>query len=677
MANRTHKTNQKLSQAEYRRHIFDRARGVKDGAASARANLLYGDQPFYKPDRSLGELYEQENSVKNWGNLDSTDRKAYRAAELKEVQRLVKEAVKKHPGAKGEDKNTVDSIVNAYLEGKELPADLSDSARKDWQTILEDSTAAAIEGKELPTRWKSSAQTNADSASTGSVGSTGGAPVIVNGKEKAPGVSSPQAGKVTPLPPRIPSGTSADVTTQGKYERAPSSTGVLVNGAPLEESNTAGKGALRKGQNESLTAAALSAERERKKVQNDMRSDARRLEQEHLDAEDALDARLKERRVRKQAERDAAQQARMDKRYEARMLSGMTDWENLGRDSVKRNFGARAEGESNEDWGARSGAVDAVAKLRNRFATLGVKDTDKNEFYAYNPNRMRDVAGLGKLFDKAVENGSLTDAQIEGINKTLDSYESEGRKTKATIQRNNAMRDAENIRKYREMYGMGDRDVFSDDDVKEFHKETQAANRKEILKNMQVAPGQGGEQGRGTRIADFSDNWMKLINHGFDVSGTFKKAMSDPHNRQAFQKSVASIAMDDPERNDKLDQIRRRFVMNQAMEDAGLGDKVLGSRIDATGMTEAQSDEAAAAAQADVMTQGLPGKSGLPSDYERTLAENIRTNETLTPLQPSAPSQPKAPATSLVPGLLAPRKEEETQQAAKGGMALRPRRRAS
>lgn len=490
---------------------------------------------------------------------------------------------------------------------------------------------------------------------------------ISNGKRRAPASTTSTATGAAPVTSRerqVPIQT--DVTTGSRYNKLSSAdTGVRVNGAPVEVGDTATKSAIKEAQREAATIDALQARRIRQGVQNDMRSDGRRLEQEHLANLDALDANLKARSDRLRAAREAAHKKRMDKRYESRTLTGMSDWENLGRDSTKRDFGARAEGESDESWNARSGAVDAVEKLRKRFADLGVKDADKNEFYAYNPRRMRDVSGLGNLFNKAVESGNLTDAQIEGINKTLDTYEGEGRKTKATLQRNAAMRDAENVRKYREMYGMGDRDVFSDDDVKKFHADRQAASRKEILQNMQVAPGQGDAEGQGQRIRDFSDNWMKLVDNGLDVTGTFKKSMSNEANRKAYQEGIAGIAADDPERADKMDQLRRRFVMNQAMSDAGLTDRMVKP---AEGQT-----------LGSTMASDLPGKTGLIlSDLQ--VAEDNAPNAGVTQGGTDAAKTSGAEAAAApASGALKPRKkkEEDTQQAAKGGMVLRPRRRTS
>lgn len=490
---------------------------------------------------------------------------------------------------------------------------------------------------------------------------------VSNGKQKA--TSQAAATGTAPIAPRrqqVPIQT--DVTTDGKYSKTSASdTGVRANGAPVEAADTATKSAIKEAQRESARTDALQARRVRQRVQNDMQSDGRRLYQEHLANQDALDANMKARSDRLRKEREAAHKARMDKRYESRTLTGMADWENLGRDSAKRNFGARAEGESDESWNARSGAVDAVEKLRGRFAKLGVKDVDKNEFYAYNPNRMRDVSGLGNLFSKAVESGNLTDAQIDGINKTLDMYEGEASKTKATLQRNAAMRDAENVRKYREMYGMGDRDVFSDADVKKFHEDRQFKAREKILREMQVAPGQGGEEGRGQRIRDFADNWMKLVDNGLDVKETFKRAMSYKPDREAYQEGIASIASDDPERADKVDQLRRRFVLNQAMRDTGSYDKVL----------RPEDGQTLGAA----MASDLPGKSGLRSDLQ-VAEDNALDAETkarmagvsqddIDAAKKSGAEAAAAPAADV----LKPRKKEDTQQAAKGGTALRPRRR--
>lgn len=479
---------------------------------------------------------------------------------------------------------------------------------------------------------------------------------VKNGTPKAAASSPQNARAATPaLTPRNAIPTS--VSTVPKYNRVSSDdTGVRVNGAPLESGNTAARSQLRNAQSEALTTEALQRRRNREDLLNEMSSDTRRRFIEKQNVEDQMDAAWKERRDRKRAEREAAQQARMDKRYESRSLTGMTDWKNLGRDSTVRNFGARGAEESDESWNARSAVVGRVEEMRNRLKNMGVKDPEKNEFYANNPNRMRDVAGLTKLFNDAVKSGTLTDAQLDGLEKTLDSYETEGNKTRRRIQAAVAMRDAENVRKYRGMYGMEDTDVFSDDDVKRFHADRQAAERKSILQNMQVAPGQGEEEGRSQRISEFSDNWIKLMNNGLDTGATFRRAMADANSRKAYQESVAGIALDDPERNDKVDQIKRRFIMNQAMEDAGLGDKTLRAQVNVTGLTEEQADAAAASAQARTMSEDLPGTRGLNPVQSVVDTKNVLT----------------APVVALAPR----KRDRETQQVAKGGSVLRPRRRA-
>lgn len=669
------------SKREYQQHIFQLGRGkpgrVDDAGDVAATNWWNANQD------SLSHMYEQEeidiNDAKNakgeayqqfWGS-DKVDRARYRADKQAALKQQFRANLGLHPAFKDKTNKELTDIADAYLKGddfggadqKEIAAalkEVADYTTGDGEVAMSDERTWR---KTYPRKNKKEPASASDTQSTGSRENTA-VPVLQNGRNIV-GTETPAGGQstVTLIPPANTS-IKPDLSTNVKNIESPATTSEFsVGNTPVEINNTGAMNNVREAQAIKAKTAATQADRELKQVQTDARSDARRNEQAYMATQDALNANLRERWERQNAELNKRKAARMNKRYESRTLTGMSDWENLGRDSVKRNFGARAEGESDEDWNARSGAVDAVENLRERFATLGIRDADKNEFYAHNPNRMRDVAGLSNLFNKAVENGSLTDAQIEGLNKTLDGYEKEGRVKANKIKKFNAMRDAENVAKYRTMYGMTDTNVFSADDVKAFHESQKKAAFKNILKNMQVAPGQGGEEGRSQRISDFSDNWVKLIDSGFDVDATFRKAMSDQDNNRAFKKSIASIAMDDPERNDKVDQIRRRFVMNQAMQDAGLEDKVLGSRIDATGMTEAQIDEASAAAQADVMTQGLPGKRGLP---------NI--SDTILPKPPPALQQPAAPATSITPGQ---KEEEETRQAAKGGMVIRPKRRVS
>lgn len=677
------------SKREYLQHIFQLARGKPgrgdDAGEVERKNWWNASQG------SMSHMYEQEeidlNGAKDangvayqqfWGS-DETDRERYRTDKQAELKKQFRANLAKHPAFKDKTRKELGDIADAYLAGDDFDGPGAQETAAALKEVADYTTGDGEVSMSDERTWRKSYPRNApaktNDQSADAPAQTGSQTTISNGKQ-TPKKDTTVTGNAPVIPRKKQVPIQTDVTTDSQYNKlSGADTGVRANGAPVEVGDTATMSAIKEAQRESAKTDALQARRIREGVQNDMKSDARRHYQEYLANQDALDANMKARSDRLRKAREAAHKDRMDKRYESRTLTGMADWENLGRDSTKRNFGVRAEGESDASWNARSGAVEAVDKLRKRFDTLGVKDADKNEFYAYNPNRMRDVSGLRNLFNGAVESGNLTDAQIDGINKTLSSYENEGRKTKATIQRNVAMRDAENVRKYREMYGMVDRDVFSDDVVKEFHKDRQAAARKGILQNMQVAPGQGGEEGRGQRIRDFSDNWMKLVDNGFDAAGTFKKAMSNEVNFKAYQDSVAGIALDDPERNDKVDQIRRRFIMNQAMQDAGLDDKVHRVRIDATGKTGDQVNEDAAAAIADEMTRGLPGTYGLRSDIQ--VAEDAAQDAEMA-ARMAGISQYKIDAAKKS-AALKPRKkkeEEDTQQAAKGGMVLKPRRRA-
>lgn len=666
---------------EYQQHIFQLGRGKPgrddDPGEVESKNWWNANQD------SMSHMYEQEeidiNEAKDadgeayqqfWGG-DKADRERYRADKQAELKKQFRANLAKHPAFKDKTRKELGDIADAYLAGDDFTGSDAKETAAALKEVADYTTGDGEVSMSDERTWRKAypRKTTAGKKEPSADGpaKTESQPTVSNGGPKSQAAApAASAAPIAPREQQVP--IQMDVTTTNRYGRlSPSDTGVRANGALVEVGDPATK-AIKEVQRESATTAALKARQIRQGVQSNMQSDARRRYQERLAQQDALDANMKARLDRLRAAREAAHKERMNKRYESRTLTGMSDWENLGRDSTKRNFGARAEGESDESWNARSGAVDAVNKLRERFGKLVVKDVDKNDFYAYNPNRMRDVSGLGKLFNKAAESGNLTDAQIEGINKALDMYEGEGRKTKARIKERVALNNAENIRRYRTMYGLMDRNasgnyIISDDEVKEFHEGKQKAARDEILRGMQVAPGQGDVEGRGERIKQFSDGWMKLMDNGLDVGGTLDRALSDPGTRKAYLDAKASVDLkNDPEAADKLDQIRRRFVMNQAMSDAGLTDRMVKP-------AEGQTLGAA-------MTSELPGTSGLVAASKDT----SDIDELFKPADgvPGTPQDQKSrqPDTN---GLLIPRKnpDENTRQAVKGGNALRPRRRAS
>ena len=671
------------SKREYQQHIFQLARGKPgrddDAGEVASKNWWNANQD------SMSHMYEQEEIDVNgatdvkgdayqqfWGG-DKADRERYRADKQAELKKQFRDNLAKHPAFKDKTRKELGDIADAYLAGDDFDGSGDKETAAALKEVADYTTGDGEVAMSDERTWRKSYPRNASAEtkkpSSAESAKTESPPTVINGKQKSKDAATPAA-PVAPRNQQVP--TQTDITTVGQYNKLSSSdTGIRANGAPVEVGDTATKSAIKEAQRESAMTDALQARRVRQGVQNDMKSDDRRRYQEYLATQDALDARMKARLDRLRAEREAAHKKRMDERYKSRTLTGKSDWENLGRDSTKRDFSARMEGESDASWNARSGAVEAVDKLRKRFAELGVKDADKNEFYAYNPNRMRDVSGLGNLFNKAVERGSLTDAQIDGINKTLDMYEDERDNNKARIKERVALNDAENVRRYRTMYGLTDRNasgnyIISDDEVKKFHGDKQKAARDEILKGMQVAPGQGGAEGRGERIKQFSDGWMKLMDNGLDVEGTLDRALSDPGTRKAYLDAKASVDLkNDPEASDKLDQIRRRFVMNQAMADAGLTDRMVKP-------AEGQTLGAA-------MASDLPGKTGLILSDLQIAEDNVPNAGVSQGDTDAAKTSGAEAAAAQASGALKPhkKKEEDTQQVAKGGMVQRPRRRVS
>lgn len=224
-----------------------------------------------------------------------------------------------------------------------------------------------------------------------------------------------------------------------------------------------------------------------------------------------------------------------------------------------------------------------------------------NKFYANDPNRQKELAALGRLVNAAAEGNTISDAQIEAATKKLDSWQAEADERGARVQSYQNMRNAEQVSNLRRQYGLTDKQAISDKDVMDYHKNQQKAARTEILKGMQVAPGAGPDaqaQGK-SAMTKFSGQWQKLLDSGFDPQAMFAKAMQNADNKKAYMEGMASISSSDPDAADKRDQLRRRFIMNQAMEEHGIK------------QTGGESGQAGAQMAAGTLAQNLPGRKVL------------------------------------------------------------------
>lgn len=219
------------------------------------------------------------------------------------------------------------------------------------------------------------------------------------------------------------------------------------------------------------------------------------------------------------------------------------------------------------------------------------------------------------------------------------------------------------------MYGMGG---VSADKVLAYHNRRVDAERRKILEGMQVAPGltpdgketvptvlgsgPGGTVVEGVKdvnkdmrpaaMAKFSQDWQKLIDTGFDVRKAFEEIQGDKATWDAYQAGLDTIAADDPDRADKRDQLRRRFIVQQAMKQYGIGKEVGGEQGQAGRQITAQpaapdgvaggfrtpaGDGGSAADLGKAMARNLPGRSIL----QPRLAADVEN-----PIQPRQPQQP-------------------------------------
>ena len=669
------KSKKRWTRREYLEHRMDLIRGKdsrhKDNNGPAKSRGLFNltfDQD------SMAEMYE-ENAVRGSEgvplarNADgetytealasgATERENYRNDQDTALKKQFRANIMQHPAFEGMPPSEVANIADRYLKGEdfiESPEfraalkEVSDFTTGDGETYMSDKRTWR-ENYPKTTDKENSAKESSGTTANGTSNET----TVANGSQIGSN-ETPTGTREKPLTPRsssAPSRVPNPTTATSERNSGTTNTGIVVNGLSnnnqtviTDELNEAAQnyaGVLaanaRTAKKDAAAAeAAADLAREKGKIRNQIESDE---ESQRYYAEKAK-------------QREAKRAERMDSRYKSRTLRGKSDWENLGRNAVRRNFDAKGEDESNEDYNKRKGAVDRVEALRRRFTEMMDKNPeDTNAFYANNPNRMKDVRGLSKLFEDAAKSGMLTDAQMDGIENTLTSYQVEADNRRSVIDANIAMNKAENVNRYRKMYGLSD-PAFSDKDVLDFHEARQKEAQKQLLRDMDIFANNTLEND-GTKTTDakaikkFGDQWTALMQSGFDVNKTYREAMEDSTTKAAYKKAVAGIAIDDPDRADKLDQLKRRFVLNQAKKSMGLGDEYTdipstlgnpdekGIDSDEKKLRE-QAEQAArennAKNRATIFSEGLPGAAGLipkkPKDRAEALDMVLRDQENL------------------------------------------------
>lgn len=585
-----------LTKGEYRRHIFDRARG-EHGVKGARS--IYDDDAWIK--RSFAEQYEQDNSKKGWWSLDSTDRANFRARELEKSRKAFRDSLSQHHWAKYRDNvNRFSQLADAYMnqtdaqfEATMAQMGISKSGdRARWRKAMEESLSNAVDGKAMSQNWDDQedlAYSRGDSvqqvASVGERrdgepgGAAGGAPrsgTVISGRAKAPSANAaPATPALTPRnagpPPRIIAG------SMKRHGRVAGQAMNQINEANVRTGNHSAMIHMDQAAASMARDAALRSA-DRAQIQTVLSSltpsEAYELRQNERDRIDQIG---KDRHARQAAEREAAAQRRADKRFADRTLYNEADWKNLGREgSNKADYSDRREGESDQDWAVRNkarqerqGRMDALLK---RLDAMGEQDADKNPFYANDPNKQQNLARLRGLIvgDDGKVRGDITDAQIEGANATLDAWK-KGADEKGARQKAFAdMKQAEEVSRLRNMYGMQLSDGFKAKDVLEFHQAQQAKARKKILEGMQKEGGDHLEDSHNLMVK-FSRGWQKLIDNGFNPTTTFQEAMTKDDMRDAYNARMKELDVNDPDYRDKTDQLRRHFTVQYAMQQAGVG----------------------------------------------------------------------------------------------------------
>lgn len=691
------RTRRRMSRREYNTHIFAKARGAKSPVQDL-ADMKYTGHWWQASgaEKGLADEYEQDAIVngrdggeQQWFSSDASDREDFRNKQLDALRKEFRRSLRSHPEFKDRPASELSAIADAYLSGKDHDAFKSDAVNAALQEVSDYVTGDGEVSMSDERTWRGRYAKKEESAGNGEqkpAPAAADVPVAPrNGTPKAPasGTANPPQSPDKSVPLRPRENPQTDVTLDSKWGRTGASdTGVRANGAPVEVGDTSTRNQIKSEQRDSAATDAIEAAETRRDAQNRAKSGDRRRYQQYLADQDALDASMEARRERREAERQKKEQDRRDRRFKDRKLVNQDDWENLGREGSNRVDYADAK---NAD--AKKARDRGIAELQDRFARLGDRTlvregetaewkdgkmvvTDKdgnvvdaskrtttgvgddgqryaNDFYAYDPNRQRDLAGLRKLVEKGIKDGTITDAQIEGVTKTLDGWEAGAQSRKSETVGREQRRQAEQMAGLRRQYGMEDKEIYDDTAVRNYHDKVQGDRRREILGRMAAG-------GSSAKAGDYGAEWQNLLDAGFDPRKTLKAALADEATAKTYNDARMKIdtdgALSDQARAEMRDQLKHRTIMTQAFKDAGI--------------------EGAQAADIGAIRQETVG--AMPAgDYQTTVAQNVQEE-----LRASQPAQQPAATPALEPKK--PKKDDEVG-ASLGGYAmplLRPRRRS-
>ena len=282
------------------------------------------------------------------------------------------------------------------------------------------------------------------------------------------------------------------------------------------------------------------------------------------------------------------------------------------------------------------------------------------------------AAGLGNLdrhLAAALEDGSLSDAQLEAAEKNLRSSMGQADAGKARSEAVTARAKATEAAKYRKMYGLNDRSTFTDDDVIGFHNEKQKAARDKIIKDAfgddRTSLGLTSSEALSSNVGHdkFNKVWQGLLDNGWDVVEAEKKATADKATKDAYLNALKALDVNSKDYSAQADTLKQRMLLNQAFKDAG---GVL--------------DEGAGAS----LGADLPTRQRYLRAAENQQASEPGSLELLDANRAAQAAEDTARADGLVgrvdaltpknkPAVVPAEDPRKTQQLAKGGV-LRPRR---